>query len=135
MRGRATGLEKKVGVTAQLPFFSESDSDMFFCFCSHFDYDNDLNMQFARHIRYPLTVSSKPEVNDTVIALLDQIDELTKQFSLVTEQKDRLQEENFDQVIKPTDQNSLLADQNAQLQNEKMLLLCSVFQNLNEAWV
>ena len=70
-------------------------------------------MLFARHIRYPLTVSSKSEVNDTVIALLDQVDKLTKQLSLVTEQKDRLQKENFNQVTKLTEQNSLLADQNA----------------------
>ena len=110
-------------VTAQLPFFGESESDMFFCFCSHFDYDNDLNMLFARHIRYPLTASSKPEVNDTVIALLDQVDKLTKQLSLVTEQKDRFQEENFDQVTKLTEQNSLLVDQNAQLQKENTALV------------
>ena len=80
-------------------------------------------MLFANHIRYPLTVSSKPEVNDTIIALWDQVDELTKQLSLVNEQKDRLQEENFDQVTKLTEQNSLLADQNAQLLKENTALV------------
>ena len=62
-------------------------------------------------------------MNDTVIALLDQVDKLTKQLSLVTEQKDRLQEENFDQVTKLTEQNFLLADQNAQLQKENTALV------------
>ena len=65
-------------------------------------------MLLVRHIKYLLALTSKLEVNDTVIALLDQVDkitgrnsqlikqnsQLTEQLSLVTEQKDRLQEEN-----------------------------------------
>ena len=93
-------------------------------------------MLLVRHIKYLLALTSKLEVNDTVIALLDQVDKvtgrksqlikqssrLTEQLSLVTEQKDRLQEENLDQATKFTEQNSLLADQNTQLQKENAAL-------------
>ena len=42
-------------------------------------------MLLVRHIKYLLTLTSKLEVNDTVIALLNQIDKFTKRNSQLAE--------------------------------------------------
>ena len=68
-------------------------------------------MLLVRHIKYLLTLTSKLEVNDTVIALLNQIDKFTKRNSQLAEQLSLV-----------TEQNSLLADQNTQLQKENAAL-------------
>ena len=68
-------------------------------------------MLLVRHIKYLLTLTSKLEANDTVIALLNQIDKFTKRNSQLAEQLSLV-----------TEQNSLLADQNTQLQKENAAL-------------
>ena len=46
--------------------FSESGSDMFFCFHSYPDCAKDPNMVVARHIKDPLAIHSKAEMTNAV---------------------------------------------------------------------
>ena len=47
--------------------FSESGSDMFFCFHSYPDCAKDPNMVVARHIKDPLAIHSKAEMTNAVM--------------------------------------------------------------------
>ena len=53
--------------------FSESGSDIFFCFHSYPDCAKDPNMVVARHIKDPLAIHSKAEMTNAVVTLLDQV--------------------------------------------------------------
>ena len=99
--------------------FSESGSDMFFCFHSYPDCAKRLNMVVVKHIRDLLAVNSMAEMTDSVMTLLDQVAKLNEKNSLLTEQNSRLTE----QKSQVTEQLSLVNEQNARLQEENTALV------------
>ena len=115
-----TLLERLYTISSNYPatLFSESGSDMFFCFHSFSDCAKDVNMVNAKHIRDLLAFNSKAEMTGAVMTLLDQFAKLDEKNSRLTEQNSQLIEQNS----QLTEQNSQLTEQNSQLSEQHSLV-------------
>ena len=93
-------------------------------------------MVVAKPIRDLLTVNPKAEMTDAVMTLLDQVAKLSERNSQLSEQSSQFSAENFTSLNRtPSFPNSSPWSLSKTLDSrKKILLLCSVFQILSEAW-